>query len=148
MFWARKKTLIKDDRTSIEIAVRGEMKSLRARVFKTKYEVDIENRRLHSGIRICIEDDRIHLIALNRPLGRVMRMRTLEDPSVMFVWLKMNCSRTFVCPQDVISSGNLRGSTTTRDNWEELEFPEVSEIIGPAFMERITMPTVQQSSIT
>jgi len=79
-----------------------------------------------------------------------MRLNTMDDPTVMFEWLKMNASRRFVCPQDVISSGNPTGNLWTHNpfHWEELDFPEVTEIQGPYFINALNMRSVQQSSVT
>ena len=153
---------INDDRTGLNITLRGEMKSLRARNWRTKYDVTIQNVREHQEILIHIQDDHtgstgiyprnpgIHLTALTQGLGRRMRLNTMDDPTVMFEWLKMNASRNFICPQDVVASGNVTGNIWTPDpfQWEALEFPAVTEIQGPNFINAITMRSVQQSQFT
>jgi hypothetical protein len=105
-FWLK----ITDARTGLEVSVTGHMKSSRARDQMTKYTVDIVNTRRHSKVSIHIVDHWIHLKSNDRCITYGCRLRTLDDPRVIFDYLGLHTHPTFVLPQNVIPNGNLNGS--------------------------------------
>jgi len=104
-FWLK----ITDARTGLEVSVTGHMKSQKAIYQKMVYTVDVVNMRRHSKVSIHIVDDWVHLKSNHRCLTYGCRLRTLDDPRVIFDYLGLNTHPTFVLPQNVIASGNLNG---------------------------------------
>ena len=139
-----------DVATGVRVKIVGKMRSNRARIWKTKYSVQVSNLKKHQSVTLFIEDESIHIKCLDRRISRFIRLRTLTDPSVMFDWLKLHLHPSFDLPQDVIPSGNMTGNIYQKApfRYEDLTFPTAVKIEGPAFMRNITMQSIQQSYIT
>jgi hypothetical protein len=130
-----------DDRTGVSIFVSGEMKSTRARNWQTKYVVEVTNRKRHQKVKVHVEDDFIRVESLNELIARPVRLRMLDDPSVIFDWLRMNSHASFVQPPDVIASGNLRGTmyNAAGPRYVERVIAPVTKTKGPHHIEGINM---------
>jgi hypothetical protein len=130
-----------DDRTGVSIFVSGEMKSTRARNWQTKYVVEVTNRKRHQKVKVHVEDDFIRIKSLDEMIARPCRLRMLDDPSVIFDWLRMNTHPSFVQPPDVIASGNLRGTmyNAAGPHYVERVIAPVTRTQGPYFLQGIPM---------
>ena len=130
---------IEDDRSGLKVRVTGTLKSKRARVRKTKYKIKITNKRRQSNATIHVVGDSVHLESNGERLSRGLKLRTIDDPSVLFTYLRLNTHSSFVVPQTVVPSGCLQGYMINAEMLLNLDGFSPSRPKGPSFFEAIQM---------